>query len=410
MAAAVVRAEKELEAAIAIPDTLGKKELLVAQASVGVAEASAESVAVEAKAIMAEAKVQEAKLVEEEARLEELPEGSEERKRLEEVILQQERLVEETKVFAEMKEKEAEVAEQKSEVASEKSMAAALPEGPAKTIALKAVAEKTAAVEKELKEIEAATTKAERSREAAAVAVDEVVVQVGVEVVGGDAEAEFDALDKDKSGYLEGNELHELADWVWRSFHPDETITAEDRMSETAKLMKACDGSSDGRVDKEEFLPWYEHHSTAVNNFNKALAVKQAKNGPCKPELASKLSHAKAKLISAATKQAERKAFMAREEATALNADMVEESAQLVQAKVRVDAIQDPKQKEAATKQLEKKGETIAAKAAVAHMKTNLAAADASLVKAAQELDVAKESEESPQKEVGVAMAEMKVL
>ena len=125
-------------------------------------------------------------------------------------------------------------------------------------------------------EEEAATTAAEAEilELQQAAAQEAVVVQevgASVEVVKGDAEAKFTELDTDKSGHLDQDELLSLAEWVWCSFHPDEIITAEIKQAEADKIMKKCDTSGDGQVDKAEFLVYYEHHSVAVHNFKKVV-------------------------------------------------------------------------------------------------------------------------------------------
>ena len=50
-----------------------------------------------------------------------------------------------------------------------------------------------------------------------------------VYVMGTRAYKKFKQLDTDSSGSLEGKEVKELAEWVWRSFHPGEVPAAEVR-------------------------------------------------------------------------------------------------------------------------------------------------------------------------------------
>jgi len=42
-----------------------------------------------------------------------------------------------------------------------------------------------------------------------------------------EAQSKWDELDLDESGYLEGPEIMEMAEWVWCSFRPGQSITPE---------------------------------------------------------------------------------------------------------------------------------------------------------------------------------------
>ena len=43
------------------------------------------------------------------------------------------------------------------------------------------------------------------------------------------AQKKFDKLDADGNGHLEGDELVELAEWVWSSFHPGGEALSEEQ-------------------------------------------------------------------------------------------------------------------------------------------------------------------------------------
>ena len=84
----------------------------------------------------------------------------------------------------------------------------------------------------------------------------------------------FAELDTDGSGKLEENELLELANWVWTSFHPNKVCDEETKKSEAAKILKRCDKNSDGEIDKEEFVAYYNQTATAQFKFARAQAKK----------------------------------------------------------------------------------------------------------------------------------------
>ena len=86
------------------------------------------------------------------------------------------------------------------------------------------------------------------------------------------ARKKFQQLDTDGSGYLEGEELLHLAEWVWSSFHPDgEPLSDDERAKMSDKLLHRLDENSDGKLSMAEFeevcpphpLP---QHSTAIRS------------------------------------------------------------------------------------------------------------------------------------------------
>ena len=49
-----------------------------------------------------------------------------------------------------------------------------------------------------------------------------------------------------------------LAEWVWCSFRPGETITEVDKVSEATKILRRCDKDDNGSVGREEFEEYYD--------------------------------------------------------------------------------------------------------------------------------------------------------
>ena len=78
------------------------------------------------------------------------------------------------------------------------------------------------------------------------------------------AEKKFNQLDADQSDSLEGREVDALAEWVWCSFRPGQTITKEQRDAEKAKLLQRCDDNGDGSIDREEFQLYYDKVNTSM--------------------------------------------------------------------------------------------------------------------------------------------------
>jgi len=72
-----------------------------------------------------------------------------------------------------------------------------------------------------------------------------------------DMESKWNEIDVDGNGLLEGEEIEELAEWVWCSFRPGKTIDPDTRKREAIKLMKICDEDGDGAVDKSEFKKYF---------------------------------------------------------------------------------------------------------------------------------------------------------
>ena len=52
------------------------------------------------------------------------------------------------------------------------------------------------------------------------------------------ARAKWEELDRDANGWLEGEEIRELAAWVWQGFRPGREITEEENDKEASKILK----------------------------------------------------------------------------------------------------------------------------------------------------------------------------
>ena len=56
----------------------------------------------------------------------------------------------------------------------------------------------------------------------------------------------FQRLDEDRSGFLKDEEVLEMAEWVWKTFHRGEPPSKSKRMEEASKILKRCDVDDDG--------------------------------------------------------------------------------------------------------------------------------------------------------------------
>ena len=87
------------------------------------------------------------------------------------------------------------------------------------------------------------------------------------------AENKWDQMESDSvlgsgGGYLESDdEVSALAEWVWSSFRPEQSIKYRGKQleEETKKLREQCGkGEDDGRVNKEEFLKYYDKTAASM--------------------------------------------------------------------------------------------------------------------------------------------------
>ena len=142
-------------------------------------------------------------------------------------------------------------------------------------------------------------------------------------VVGARAMKKFQALDADGSGFLEGDELLALAEWVWSSFHPEGTpLTEGEKAAMVEKLLHRIDENSDGKLSAAEFEDYFNKTIDAISRFRRRpMELKQSKpatitlgNGPPPLPAAPKISFAP---MEAALARAEREAKEARDMAMA---------------------------------------------------------------------------------------------
>ena len=76
------------------------------------------------------------------------------------------------------------------------------------------------------------------------------------------AHNKFDKLDANGNGLLGRDELVELAEWVWSSFHPGgDALSEEEKAAESSKLLGRLDANDDGCISFDEFASWFKDHS-----------------------------------------------------------------------------------------------------------------------------------------------------
>ena len=82
------------------------------------------------------------------------------------------------------------------------------------------------------------------------------------------AQMKFDRLDVDGSGYLEGDEVLTLAEWVWSSFHPENVpLSPRNREELAAKLLRRLDTNHDGRMSFVEFSDWFKKTVKSISQY-----------------------------------------------------------------------------------------------------------------------------------------------
>ena len=62
----------------------------------------------------------------------------------------------------------------------------------------------------------------------------------------------------DGNGFIMGDELRQMVDWVWALFHPGAAAMENAQRDALAKnLLAKVDKNSDGKLALAEFAPWF---------------------------------------------------------------------------------------------------------------------------------------------------------
>ena len=97
------------------------------------------------------------------------------------------------------------------------------------------------------------------------------------------ARKKFNQLDGDGNGCLAGDELAELARWVFDSFHPDgQALTEAQQEAEVEKLLRRLDENGDGVLQFEEFAEWFRKTCGGISRHRKNLAVQSGRQASSK--------------------------------------------------------------------------------------------------------------------------------
>ena len=76
------------------------------------------------------------------------------------------------------------------------------------------------------------------------------------------AQKKFRSLDTDQRGYISGEELDQMVDWVWRCFEPASAPLREQKRQMFGRgLLADIDGGSSGRLTLEALAPWHVDES-----------------------------------------------------------------------------------------------------------------------------------------------------
>jgi len=88
--------------------------------------------------------------------------------------------------------------------------------------------------------------------------------------MGEAAMIKFREIDVDNSGMLDKDEVLQLAEWTWSSFHEGAEPSAQEIQAEAGRLMQACDANNDGVIMDQEFETWYLETLEAIESNRKA--------------------------------------------------------------------------------------------------------------------------------------------
>ena len=82
----------------------------------------------------------------------------------------------------------------------------------------------------------------------------------------------FMGLDADKSGFLEGSELHDLSLWVWDNFYFGKPNPSGDELDEVLdKLLYVMDKDKEGRISLMNFTKWFSDACDDVIKYQQSF-------------------------------------------------------------------------------------------------------------------------------------------
>ena len=117
------------------------------------------------------------------------------------------------------------------------------------------------------------------------------------------ARKKFTNLDKDNSGSLEGDEIKNLALWVFSSFRSpgsSKRMTEDDKSAAVTRLLEEADTNKDGKVDFDEFASWYIMTCEEIASFHvQTSSAKKEKEENAAADLEEKKEEAAAVRIQA---------------------------------------------------------------------------------------------------------------
>ena len=84
------------------------------------------------------------------------------------------------------------------------------------------------------------------------------------------AEAKFNEIDDNGNGFLDGDEIVKLAEWVWSSFHPGgKPVSQTKRDAMAKKLIKRVADSPNGQISFDSFEQWFRKIAASMEKFQK---------------------------------------------------------------------------------------------------------------------------------------------
>merc|ERR1712166_117034 len=88
------------------------------------------------------------------------------------------------------------------------------------------------------------------------------------------ARKKFDQFDVDGNGLLEGDELVNIGEWLWSSFHPGDEASEKKKKAEGLKLLFRQDENGDGALSFDEFEGWFRKTCAAIEKYRRGLSQK----------------------------------------------------------------------------------------------------------------------------------------